>query len=316
MASQSSSSPRVRPNSGSVHPTLDDLIRLQFEGRGFSFGPRQPVNSLLSGRHASRLRGRGLTFEELRDYRPGDDIRSMDWRATARLRRPHVRVYSEERERPTLLLVDQRSTMFFGSAGTTKATVAAELAALAAWRALEGGDRVGALIFDDDETVEIRPHRSRQNVLQICHQLVEVNSRLSAARRPRQTGSFNDALRRAVNVAKHDYLVVLISDCEGADDTSRRLAIHLARHNDVLAALVYDPLGASLPVSGPMTASDGQQQLTVQGGREFEERFQAAFAARAEQLRQRLRAFRIPILPVCTHEPVIEQVREALGGMS
>jgi uncharacterized protein (DUF58 family) len=80
-----------------VYASLDALIRLQFEARGFSLLPRQPVHSLLSGRHASRLRGRGLIFEELRNYRPGDDIRAMDWRATARLRKPHVRVYSEER---------------------------------------------------------------------------------------------------------------------------------------------------------------------------------------------------------------------------
>lgn len=317
MTNQASSrSPHDPRRSSRIHPSLDDLIRLQFEGRGFSLRSKQPVNSLLSGRHASRLRGRGLTFEELRDYRPGDDIRSMDWRATARLRKPHVRVYSEERERPTLLLVDQRSTMFFGSGGTTKATAAAELAALAAWRALDGGDRVGALIFDDDETIEIRPHRSRQNVLQICHQLVSVNSRLSASRPPAQPGSLNEALRRAVNVAKHDYLVLLISDCDGADDTSRRLATHLARHNDVLAALVYDPLGANLPVSGSMTATDGANLVEVSGGSHFEQQFRDAFVARCEQLRQRFQAFRIPILPICTHEDVVSQVHAALGGLS
>lgn len=313
---QPTSSQRQRPQPARIHPTLEELVRLQYDGRGVSLRSRQPVNSLLSGRHASRLRGRGLTFEELRDYRPGDDIRSMDWRATARLRRPHVRVYSEERERPTLLLVDQRSTMFFGSAGTTKATAAADLAALAAWRALEGGDRVGALIFDDEETIEIRPHRSRQNVLQICHQLVRVNRRLSASRPPAQEKSLNDALRRAVNVAKHDYLVILISDCDGADDTSRRLATHLARHNNVLAALVYDPLGASLPVAGPMTATDGRRQVTVHGGGQFDQQYRDAFAARCEQLRQRFQAFRIPILPICTHEPVPQQVQAALGGAS
>lgn len=137
-----------------IHPTLEQLVRLQFEAREFSLLPRQPVHSLLSGRHASRLRGRGLTFEELRDYRPGDDIRTMDWKATARLRKPHVRVYTEERERPVLLVVDQRVSMFFGSARTTKATTAAELVALSAWRTLDAGDRVGAIVFDDDETVD------------------------------------------------------------------------------------------------------------------------------------------------------------------
>ncbi|MEO2030003.1 MAG: DUF58 domain-containing protein, partial [Fuerstiella sp.] len=155
---------------------------MQFEARGFSLLPRQPVTSLLSGRHASRLRGRGLMFEELRDYRPGDDIRSIDWRATARRGKPHVRVNNEERERPVLLVVDQRSTMFFGSARTTKATAAAELTALAAWRTLDVGDRVGAIIFSDEEIVQIKPHRSRGNVLRICDNLVRINNRLSEDR--------------------------------------------------------------------------------------------------------------------------------------
>lgn len=297
-----------------IHPTLDDLVRLQFETRGFTLLPRQPVHSLLSGRHASRLRGRGLTFEELRDYRPGDDIRSMDWRATARLRKPHVRVYSEERERPVLLVVDQRATMFFGSARTTKATTAAELAALGAWRALEVGDRVGAVIFGDDERVEIKPQRSRATVLRICHELVRINGRLSAASVPATNNAFNDALRCAANVARHDHLVVLVTDYDGDDETTRALATRLAAHNDVLAVLVYDPAGIRLSSSGFMEATDGRQRVAIPEGGQFAQAFETEFRKRCEQLRERLRALRIPILPICTHDPVPEQVLAALGG--
>jgi uncharacterized protein (DUF58 family) len=296
-----------------VHPTLDGLVRLQFDARNFSLLPRQPVDSLLSGRHASRLRGRGLMFEELRDYRPGDDIRAMDWRATARLRKAHVRVYSEERERPVLLVVDQRSSMFFGSARTTKATAAAELAALAAWRTLAAGDRVGAVIFGDQQLVEIRPHRSRQNVMRICHELVRLNGQLSADS-VANPAMFNEALRRASNVAKHDYLVVLMTDYDGDDKTTHQLATRLAAHNDVLAALVYDPLGAELTSPHELQATDGEQQLSMATDARFAQRFQDAFRARCDQLRQRLRSIRIPILPICTHDPVIDQVLSALGS--
>ena len=296
-----------------IHPTLDDLVRLQYDARDFSLLPRQPVHSLLSGRHASRLRGRGLTFEELRNYRPGDDIRSMDWRATARLRKPHVRVYCEERERPVLLVVDQRTTMFFGSARTTKATAAAELAALGAWRALESGDRVGAIIFGDEDIVEIKPHRSRTNVLRICHELVRMNGQLSAVAPPKEVHAFNEALRRAANVAVHDFLVVLVTDYEGDDDATQGLATRLAAHNDVLAVLVYDPLGIRLPVSGPLEVTDGRQRIQLPPSDRFSEQMQAQFQARCDQLRRRLRALRIPILPICTHDPIPEQVRAALG---
>jgi uncharacterized protein (DUF58 family) len=296
-----------------VSATLDGLVRLQFEAREFSLLPTQPVESLLSGRHASRLRGRGLMFEELRDYRPGDDIRTMDWRATARLRRAHVRVYSEERERPVLLVVDQRSSMFFGSARTTKATAAAELAALAAWRTLHAGDRVGAVIFGDDELVEIRPHRSQQNVMRICSELVRHNQRLSADRAS-NPAMLNEALRRAANVAKHDYLVVLVTDYDGDDPTTQKIATRLAAHNDVLAALVYDPLGIDLAPRHSLQATDGRQQVRVETDAKSAQRFSDQFRARCDQLRQRLRSIRIPILPICTHDPVIDQVLHALGN--
>src|SRR5579871_4590516 len=98
-----------------VYVTLVDLIRLKGHAKGFSFLPRQPVQSILAGRHASKLRGRGLDFEELRHYQDGDDPRAMDWLATARLNAPYVRVYTEERDRAVLLLIDQRLSMFFGS---------------------------------------------------------------------------------------------------------------------------------------------------------------------------------------------------------
>ena len=96
-----------------VYASLAALVSLRFRAKGFSFLPRQPVHSILAGRHASRLRGRGLNFEEIRRYQPGDDIRQIDWKVTVRTRQTHSRVYTEERERSVLLLVDQRITMFF-----------------------------------------------------------------------------------------------------------------------------------------------------------------------------------------------------------
>ena len=154
-------------NMPGVYVSLDDLLALEYRGRKVSFLPRQPVRSLLSGRFASRMRGRGLNFEEIRDYRPGDDVRSIDWKVTARLQKPHIRVFNEERDRQALLVVDQRLSMFFGSRRAMKSVAAAEAAAIGAWRVLGAGDRVGAIVFDDRELTEFRPRRSRSTVLQI-----------------------------------------------------------------------------------------------------------------------------------------------------
>src|SRR5262245_56002148 len=144
-----------------AYVTLDDLLRLRHRAKGFSFLPRQPVHSLLAGRHASRLRGRGLEFEELRRYYEGDDVRAIDWRATARLGEPQLRVYTEERDRPVILLVDQRMNMFFGSRRAMKSVIAAEAAAVAAWRVTSLGDRIGGIVFSETGIDQVQP-RARQ----------------------------------------------------------------------------------------------------------------------------------------------------------
>src|SRR5277367_1264376 len=120
-----------------AYAELDSLVALQYKARDFTLRHSQPVRSVLFGRRASHVRGRGLDFEELRTYVFGDDVRSIDWHVTARMQKPYLRVYSEERDRPTMLLVDQRINMFFGSRVSMKSVVAAEVGALAAWRALQ-----------------------------------------------------------------------------------------------------------------------------------------------------------------------------------
>lgn len=313
--------PRVKPKSSlppvdqGVYADLDELIRLQFKARGFSLLPRQPVQSLLTGRRASRLRGRGLNFEEIRRYLPGDDIRTIDWHVTARTRKAHVRVYTEERDRPALLVVDQRLSMFFGSQRAMKSVVAAETAALAAWRVFHVGDRVGALVFDDQDIVEIKPHRSRQQVMQILTAVVEKNHalRVDLPGTPNPT-MLNEALTRALRLATHDFLVCIISDGFGADDETVRLATRLTMHNDVLSAFIYDPLEAQLPDAGRLVVAEGELQLEVNtsdGG--LRQRFHDDFAARLQHMRDLGRQRQAPLMPISTVEGVAEQIRKLLG---
>ncbi|MCB1312449.1 MAG: DUF58 domain-containing protein, partial [Sedimentitalea sp.] len=144
-----------------VHVDLAHLRALEGRAAAIRLSPRQPARSVLNGRHASRLRGRGLDFEELRGYLPGDDVRSIDWKVTARTGEAHVRVFTEERDRPALIVVDQRMSMFFGTVHAMKSVTAAEVAALAAFSVLAQGDRVGGIVFGDDIIAEFRPERSR-----------------------------------------------------------------------------------------------------------------------------------------------------------
>src|SRR4051812_25450138 len=201
-----------------VYVGFDDLLALEHRGRRVSLLPRQPVRSLLSGRYASRMRGRGLNFEEIRDYRGGDDVRSIDWKVTARLQKPHVRVFNEERDRAGIVVVDQRLSMFFGTRLAMKSVTAAETAAIAAWRILGAGDRVGAVVFNDSDIADTRPQRSRRTVLQVLNAIVAQNQVLGIGRGiVRAPAMLNRALDRVRRVAPHDATVVLISDFDGAD---------------------------------------------------------------------------------------------------
>ena len=303
------------PAAPGVYAELSDLVQLRFQARGYSFLPRQPVHSLLAGRHASRLRGRGLNFEEIRRYLPGDDIRTMDWRVTARTREPHVRVYTEERDRPVLLVVDQRQSMFFGSRRAMKSVVAAEVASLAAWRVLKVGDRVGALVFDDREMVEIKPRRSEQQVMRILNAVVDKNHALCTgiSRRPNPQ-MLNRALEHAARVATHDHLVCLITDAAGTDQETAQLVTLLAAHNDMLVAFVFDPLEAALPDAGRLVMCEGERQLDVDTSpRGLRDRYESDFAQRRAAARDLARQRQIPVLPLDTATDVSAQLRELLG---
>ncbi|MBS7698376.1 MULTISPECIES: DUF58 domain-containing protein [unclassified Chelatococcus] len=306
---------KTRMDEARVYVTLDALLRLRHQAKGFSFLPRQPVYSLLAGRHASRLRGRGLDFEELRHYAEGDDTRTIDWSATARLASPYVRVFTEERDRSVLLLVDQRLSMFFGSRRAMKSVTAAEAAVLAAWRVTALGDRVGAIIFSENGVAEVRPQGRNEGVMRILGPLVRHNTALSATdQRPSDPGLLNEALKRAASFAKHDTLVCLITDAAGADAETVKRITELTANNDVLMIFVSDPLESTLPAVGRAVVAEGTEQIEVNtSAAGLRARFSTDFADRRSQIEHFSRRRAIPVLSLSTATDVSGQLREQLG---
>lgn len=298
-----------------IAPDLRSLLRLEHQARGFSFLYRQPIQSLLSGRRAGRMRGRGLDFEEIRAYRPGDAIRSIDWRASARTGHTQTRVFTEERDRTMLLVVDLTAAMFFGSIYATKSAIAAEITSLAAWRGLRGGDRVGALLFGDDGTELLRSHRSRGAVSRILGAVARRAAALAAGR-PGATGPgpLNAALRQAEGLAGHDWLVIVIADLQAGDAESAAILGRIGRHNDVVAVPISDPLERALPPrpwKGGL-ATDGTRIAAFEPQRDGQ-RIAEDYASRLERIRRGGIRLGTPVLPVGTEAAAAPQLRRLLG---
>ncbi len=299
-----------------IHVSLAHLRSLEGAARGLSLLPRQPAASVLNGRHASRLRGRGLNFEEMRDYLPGDDVRSIDWKATARTGAPHVRVFTEERDRPALLVVDQRMSMFFGSELNMKSVTAAEAAAISAFLVLEAGDRVGGIVFDDDTRIEIRPERSRRAVYRLLEAIANLNGGLDADREaPRKPGGLNDVLGGIARLAHHDHLVVVLSDFDGIDDTTHRRLSGIAAHNDLILVLVHDPLAVKLRASEHVAVGDHALQAELDlGSADTRGALTAYGNRRLQRVVDWQRAINLSVLPLSAGDETLPQILRLLGG--
>nr|WP_174823738.1 DUF58 domain-containing protein [Ruegeria arenilitoris] len=304
----------VYPNDPRIHVDGPHLLRLGLNSGAISLLPRQPARSILNGRHASRLRGRGLNFEEVRNYLPGDDIRTIDWKVTARTGEPHVRVYTEERDRPALLLVDQRVSMFFGTESFMKSVIAAEAAAIIAHRVLGQGDRVGGIVFGDTDLAEHRPQRRAAALTRFLSSVGALNSMLNASMQPEPTVTLNNVLTQAIRIAHNNTIICVFSDFDGLDTASEGLIRRLAASNDLILFNISDPSSKALKPDLKLTVSDGNQQIELDSSNpELSIRISAAMEDRLDQLQLWSRRYGFSIVPLTTAEPTLKQLLKLFG---
>ncbi|WP_420411562.1 DUF58 domain-containing protein [Roseibium sp.] len=298
-----------------IHVTLPQLRALESQAHGLRFLPRQPAASVFNGRHASRLRGRGLNFEELRNYLPGDDPRTIDWKVTARTGKPHVRVYSEERDRPALILVDQRMSMFFGTKHAMKSVTAAEAAALAAFRILDQGDRIGGIIFGDEFAAEIKPKASRSARDRFLTAIARANQMLQADAPAIDTLlSLNVPLRTAARIARRNHLVIVISDFDGVDDETASLIGRIASANDLILCPVTDPMAEEIPLDLKLVVSDGELQVELDtASGETHKRLAEFSSGRLSEIFNWQKRYGLPVLPLNSGEETVPQIRRLTG---
>lgn len=302
-----------------THITVDELIRLRLKTRGIGLETRRRAQAANSGVHHSRFRGRGIDYLESRGYQPGDDIRNMDWRVTARTGRAHTKLYQEERERPVIAMVDLSPSMFFGTRVAFKSVVAAQAAALVGWSTITNGDRIGAFLFGRASRVshhEIPPAGGRRGVLRMIRDLVSWTTPRDYVGSLSQDG-LGDALRRVRRVARPGSLVFIFSDFYSIDDDTERHLTHLRQHNDVVACQIWDRLELSPPPPGHYGISDGQSLgLLDTGTAEFRQHYEDFFVDHHLRIRNLLMHRGIPLLRLVTDEDVADSLRRGLASLA
>ena len=280
----------------------------------------------ISGLHLSKIRGRGIDFEEFRPYQAGDDIRLIDWRATARTGRAVTKVFREERERPVIIAVDQCSSMFFGSKVAFKSVIAAQAAALFCWLAIDNGDSVGGLVFSDTDASLVRPKRSRRSALHLLNQIFTFNQKLNAKKEHThdsepQAADFKPGLAHALGqirrITKPGSTLYVISDFATLDETALQYLNQLSRHNNVVCCMVYDALEESLPTPGVYSITDGSSKGSINThSSKARSRYKQQFEERVATIESDLERLKIRLIKLRTNQLVVEQVREWIAKNS
>ncbi len=306
-----------------VFASLKTLIDLARPAAGLNL-KHSAIRSGQSGGYVSRFKGRGMEFEEARMYQPGDDIRSIDWRVTARTGKTHTKVFREERERPVFISVDNRSAMHFATRGVFKSVLAAKLAGLLAWAAQHHGDRIGGQIFTGSVCRELKPQNGKHAVLRFLNAL---SSQADYDSADQTVFTLGHVLARLMQHARPGSLVYIISDFRGINDQVETHLAKLSRHCEVVLIFVYDTLESQLPekgcyrfiardgvyaasLSGTGAAAGDQRDVVIDtGDRQQLLKYQQHFTQRLDQLEQIAKKMGLALIQCSTTDDPIQRLR-------
>ncbi len=279
---------------------VPDLAEILRQVRRLELRTRRLVNSRFSGEYHSVFKGQGIEFAEVREYLPGDDVRTIDWNVTARLGTPYVKKYVEERELTVLLAVDLSGSQAWGTERRFKTELAAEVAATLGMSAIRNNDRVGLLAFTDRIEAFVRPRKGRRHVLRLLRDLLVLE--------PEGRGTdLVAALRYTSRVLSTRAIVFLFSDFQvgsGWERFERAMSLLAARH-DLIAVILSDPRESSLPPVGLLRLRDPESGATfaIDTGRAGVRERWAAVHQEQEQLRRLLRRLRVDAVELRTDQP-------------
>lgn len=287
----------------SLSPRLDDLLELRHQAHTLGVSSHHLVNSTFAGLYASVFRGAGVNFEEVREYREGDDIRYMDWKVTARINEPHLKIFREERERSVMLCVDRGPHMTFGTRGTFKSVQAARAAALIGWAASRLQDRVGGMAFGDPEQglQHFRPARGRRALWQLLRTLTLPGSVASAS-----IDCLAGALKRAARGLPTGSLIFVIADFNREVRDLESVLGNLRQRSSVVLIPVDDPADREIPAMGQVRfrGTDGRLIDVDTDNSQAREAYREAWEQRRQSLSALANRLHLILMPIHTEQDI------------
>ena len=295
---------------GRTHIDLQDLLNTRHDLHKIALFSTPLQHSPLLGMHHSRLRGRGMDFDQVRAYQSGDDARSIDWRVTARTGEVHTKVFHEERERPVFIMVEQSVHLFFASTGCFKSVLAAQVASLFAWAGLQHNDRVGGLVFSNAPPQHIPAQRNKHSVLQLLQALARANQALQQPMQANTPNPLPTALQQARRLTRPGGLIILICNERHLNEETSQLLRRLAEHTELILVPISDPLEHHLPNLAQASFCMGEQSMSIDTGaaqlrQQWHlqgQQYQHAWQTLALQLGA-------PLLPLSTDQPLLQQLQ-------
>jgi uncharacterized protein (DUF58 family) len=288
---------------------LEELLSYKQQAQLNLIAPASPSFRQQSGHYLAKIKGRGMEFCEVRKYQAGDDVRSIDWAVTARTGKAHTKLFQEEKERPVFILLDLSNSMIFGSQFVFKSVQAAHLCALLSWQSKKQNDRIGGIIFNQDQVAELKPSVRNKALLGFLYQSVSLCASSPKPLKGKQTETLLKQLKRLARLVQTGSQVHLISDFSQLDDDCLKVLNQIKRHNQISAWQVSDPLETYLP-KHHKNGSIKIKSLTGTGffkSKAEQERYQSNALLRLQKIANDFMLQGISLHPICAAKPLMEQ---------
>ena len=294
-----------------IKPDIKELLSYRYRAKALKLFANQKVNTVNAGSKASKAKGRGMDFDEVRHYQPGDDIRLMHWSLTARLGKPFTKVYHEERERTMYFVVDQSATMQFGTRECFKSVKMANATALLGFGALEAHEKVGGIVFGDNGYNYYPAKQDKSALLKMLNHVTNDETKIQIT----TNKGLSDALKFLYAKVRSNSVIVVLGDFDGFNEHAQQYLKLLAKKNEIINVFSYDPIEKELPAKDVYNFSNGSENLVLDAANTKQYQvYKDIYNARHSAIKDFSRQYQMAFFEIATNDDLVKTINYGVAG--